>query len=70
MSHFTLLRLQLKHPARDLVWPFRGTGRLLVLAVEMSLLGTEPGDADVDVSKDAIEYLGPKVYVKKMSGDR
>jgi hypothetical protein len=61
MSHFTLLRLQLEHPARDLVWPFRGIGRLLVLAVEMSVLGRGPGDADAGVFKDAIEYLGPKL---------
>jgi hypothetical protein len=65
MSHFTLLRLQLKHPARDLVWPFRGTGRLLVLAVELSGLGRDPGDTDVGVLKDDIEYLGLKLMSKE-----
>jgi hypothetical protein len=64
MSHFTLLRLQLEHPVRDLVWPFRGIGRLLV-TVEVSVLGRDLDDANEGVSKDSIEYLGPRLMSKE-----
>ena len=44
-SHFTLRRLQLGHPARDLVWPLRGIGRRRAVA----------GAGDVDPGADEIE---------------
>ena len=66
-SHFTLLLLQLEQPARDLVWPFRGMGRLLVVAVEdVSVSGSNPGEVDVVVSAGCIEKQERSVVYKQL----
>lgn len=62
-SHLTLLRLQLEQPARDLVWPFRGIGRLLVTIVEVLESAKEPGCADTADSEDCMEDVKQGDYL-------
>lgn len=42
--HFTFLLLQLKHPRRDLVWPFRGMGLRRALVFNEALVLGELAD--------------------------
>lgn len=54
--HLTFLRLQLKQPRRDFVWPFRGTGRRRILT--LSSVADPDGVTDIEAGSESAELLG------------